>query len=325
MSEAAAAAAKNYYVAINGEQLGPLTHEQVQELINSGSANPQDFGWAEGLADWQPLSNFAELTWSGAAFPADPATVMETSPEIQAPAEPEPEAGPSPTLVTMVAGESAVTLQAAQTMAEPLPVLQPETRSVMHADLGTSTNSPIPQSEPESKAEPYAAPTSPSIKIDTQIKIRAGAQSAPKPSPAPRASAGARSASSSVMDAVSQRSRREQEAKMGFSFASLLFGALLPAAIGYPVTGVLIVCFSAVVEALMYFVLHQRPMFAGVAAVNILLAFIWGELRTSIDFESAEPAPPALSLLAAMACAMFYFMIWKFQPGILEVYFFHTK
>jgi len=46
------------YVAINGEQTGPFTLEQVQELLRAGQVRDTDLAWAEGRETWVPLRDF---------------------------------------------------------------------------------------------------------------------------------------------------------------------------------------------------------------------------------------------------------------------------
>jgi hypothetical protein len=63
--------------------LGAFSEEEVREGLRTGRFAPTDIGWREGMADWQPLSQFPEL---GAATPAAPpaqisaAAGMETPP-----------------------------------------------------------------------------------------------------------------------------------------------------------------------------------------------------------------------------------------------------
>jgi hypothetical protein len=49
--------------------LGVFSEEEVREGLRSGRFVPNDIGWREGMANWQPLSQFPEL---GAAAPAAP-------------------------------------------------------------------------------------------------------------------------------------------------------------------------------------------------------------------------------------------------------------
>jgi hypothetical protein len=46
----------NIYITRNGQQLGPFTDSDLREKIASGQFTPNDLGWYEGMADWQPLS-----------------------------------------------------------------------------------------------------------------------------------------------------------------------------------------------------------------------------------------------------------------------------
>ncbi|HEU5314137.1 MAG TPA: YIP1 family protein [Candidatus Udaeobacter sp.] len=49
--------------------LGVFSEEEVREGLRTGRFVPTDIGWREGMANWQPLSQFPEL---GAAAPAAP-------------------------------------------------------------------------------------------------------------------------------------------------------------------------------------------------------------------------------------------------------------
>jgi hypothetical protein len=49
--------------------LGTFSEEEVREGLLSGRFAPTDLGWREGMANWQPLSQFPEL---GGAAPAAP-------------------------------------------------------------------------------------------------------------------------------------------------------------------------------------------------------------------------------------------------------------
>jgi hypothetical protein len=50
--------------------LGAFPEEQVREGIRAGRFLPSDLGWKEGMASWQPLSQFAEFADDFAASPA---------------------------------------------------------------------------------------------------------------------------------------------------------------------------------------------------------------------------------------------------------------
>jgi hypothetical protein len=58
--------------------LGAFSEEEVREGLRTGRFVPTDIGWREGMANWQPLSQFPEL---GAAAPAaPPAQIGATAP-----------------------------------------------------------------------------------------------------------------------------------------------------------------------------------------------------------------------------------------------------
>jgi uncharacterized RDD family membrane protein YckC len=43
------------WIGRNGERLGPYSEEQIREWLRDGSLKPDELGWYEGLADWQPM------------------------------------------------------------------------------------------------------------------------------------------------------------------------------------------------------------------------------------------------------------------------------
>ncbi|MFI5385314.1 MAG: GYF domain-containing protein [Fimbriimonadales bacterium] len=49
-----------YYIGHYG-QLGPLTFEQVEELVQGGVIGRETYVWRHGLADWQPASGIRDL------------------------------------------------------------------------------------------------------------------------------------------------------------------------------------------------------------------------------------------------------------------------
>ena len=64
--------------------LGAFSEEEVRDGLRTGRFVPTDIGWREGMANWQPLSQFPEL---GAAAPAAPPAQIGASatPETTAP------------------------------------------------------------------------------------------------------------------------------------------------------------------------------------------------------------------------------------------------
>jgi hypothetical protein len=63
---------------------GVFSEEEVREGLRTGRFAPSDIGWREGMANWQPLSQFAEL--AGATPAAPPPQTGATS--MTAPAPP---------------------------------------------------------------------------------------------------------------------------------------------------------------------------------------------------------------------------------------------
>ncbi len=51
---------KQYLIARGGEQSGPYTLEQIQQMQAAGQLLPSDMAWTEGQADWLPLSQIAD-------------------------------------------------------------------------------------------------------------------------------------------------------------------------------------------------------------------------------------------------------------------------
>jgi hypothetical protein len=63
--------------------LGVFSEEEVREGLRTGRFVPTDIGWREGMANWQPLSQWPEL---GAAPPGAPPSQMGATPLLEAPA-----------------------------------------------------------------------------------------------------------------------------------------------------------------------------------------------------------------------------------------------
>jgi len=61
VSEPGASSKAEWYVAINDEQVGPITVEDVQVRWDRGDLNATSLAWKAGLADWAAISQIAEL------------------------------------------------------------------------------------------------------------------------------------------------------------------------------------------------------------------------------------------------------------------------
>jgi len=58
--------------------LGAFSEEDVRAGLRAGRFAPTDLGWREGMASWQPLSQFAEFGATAPAMPPPPAAVTST-------------------------------------------------------------------------------------------------------------------------------------------------------------------------------------------------------------------------------------------------------
>ena len=59
----------DWFYALNGEQHGPVSDSQLDELIRAGTVAPDALVWREGMADWQPLSAARPAAPSGSLPP----------------------------------------------------------------------------------------------------------------------------------------------------------------------------------------------------------------------------------------------------------------
>ena len=84
--------ADEWYYALGGERLGPVSMEQLQELASSGQLQASDLVWQEGMADWTPAGEVQGLM--PAASAAGPPPVPGSPPPIRRPASPTTAAGP---------------------------------------------------------------------------------------------------------------------------------------------------------------------------------------------------------------------------------------
>src|SRR5438552_11864195 len=59
--------------------LGVFSEEEVREGLRTGRFAPSDIGWREGMANWQPLSQFAEFASGTTAAPPPQAAPLAVS------------------------------------------------------------------------------------------------------------------------------------------------------------------------------------------------------------------------------------------------------
>src|SRR5260370_22982368 len=70
------------HVKRGATSLGAVSEEEVREGLRTGRFAPTDIGWREGMATWQPLSQFPELA---AAAPAAPPPQTRATSELKVP------------------------------------------------------------------------------------------------------------------------------------------------------------------------------------------------------------------------------------------------
>jgi len=68
--------------------LGVFSEEEIREGLRTGRFAPTDIGWREGMATWQPLSQFTEF--AGAAGPAVPPVQPGVAPTSESAVRTEP-------------------------------------------------------------------------------------------------------------------------------------------------------------------------------------------------------------------------------------------
>src|SRR5690554_4349551 len=77
----AASAASEWYVVVDGNQVGPVTPREIEGYVNDGSVTGESFAWREGLGDWVALSSldeFAHLASAAGAVGEDATALMES-------------------------------------------------------------------------------------------------------------------------------------------------------------------------------------------------------------------------------------------------------
>lgn len=59
--------AEQWYVTMQGQQVGPVSPQQIREMAASGQLQPTDTVWKEGMAQWVPASSLKGLPFRGGA------------------------------------------------------------------------------------------------------------------------------------------------------------------------------------------------------------------------------------------------------------------
>lgn len=65
-----------WYYSENNQQLGPVTEDELKQKARSGSLKPTTLVWKDGMSDWKPISEIAELGIALQTAPAAAPTVL---------------------------------------------------------------------------------------------------------------------------------------------------------------------------------------------------------------------------------------------------------
>src|SRR5262245_57119967 len=63
---------REWYMAIGGHQVGPVTEDEIASNIKNGSADRNTLVFSAGMKDWTPLKDVPELAQYFASRPAGP-------------------------------------------------------------------------------------------------------------------------------------------------------------------------------------------------------------------------------------------------------------
>src|SRR5262245_38845549 len=61
MSDVAPPVAQQWYLARGGQQTGPLSHQQLLEMVQQGRLHADDLLWTPGYDNWRPASSIPGL------------------------------------------------------------------------------------------------------------------------------------------------------------------------------------------------------------------------------------------------------------------------
>jgi hypothetical protein len=56
----------DWYYSKGGQQSGPVSVDQLRQMVASGQVGPQDLVWRDGMANWLPASTVPEVGGGGA-------------------------------------------------------------------------------------------------------------------------------------------------------------------------------------------------------------------------------------------------------------------
>ena len=53
--------ASTYYVALNGQTVGPLNDMEISQMATSHQINQDTLGWVPGMSTWQPIKQIPSI------------------------------------------------------------------------------------------------------------------------------------------------------------------------------------------------------------------------------------------------------------------------
>ena len=71
----------NWFVAMDGQSLGPFSLQQILSCIAGGQYNEATMVWRDGFADWMPIGRVPELQ-AGQSAPVPPPYAGKEAHEI---------------------------------------------------------------------------------------------------------------------------------------------------------------------------------------------------------------------------------------------------
>jgi len=169
------------YLSRDGEQFGPFTPDQIQEMLLSGQILPSDFFWQEGMAEWGVVSDNWQPVSTPAPSPPKPSGTtrpqLSAKPDFNAPSKPSRAEGYPITFISLIAVVALLAITAAYLVFQSFqPSLDEDLNNVTEqAEILEPTSTPPPLA-----STPRQTPTPPAP-LTTQ-------SSAPVPLPAVRPS-----------------------------------------------------------------------------------------------------------------------------------------
>ena len=52
---------QTYYVAVDGQQVGPLNDSELSQLVSQKKITKDSLGWVPGMSDWKPIEQIPAI------------------------------------------------------------------------------------------------------------------------------------------------------------------------------------------------------------------------------------------------------------------------